>query len=194
MLFGSLAWFGLNGFAPAQASQSVAGLINFPPPMNRTLNYTVVDGKYTDGPFAGYWAESPPHVKKIEWTEAEWREKLTDEQFRILRSKGTEAPFCSPFLDNKLQGTYHVVGTMQPVFRTDAKFDSGTGWPSFFQPVDADAIWLRPDYSHGMARMEVLSSWDDGHLGHVFEDGPRNNGGLRFCINGEVLVFVESER
>lgn len=157
------------------------------------LGWKIVDGRFAEGPYEGFWAVSPPREDKVVHTEAEWREILTEEQYRILRTQGTEAPFCGVFHDNKKDGVYKVAGTNQPVFKSDAKFDSGTGWPSFFQPYDKDAIWLRADTSHGMVRMEVLASRCDGHLGHVFTDGPRDKGGLRFCINSEALTFEEKK-
>lgn len=177
----------------ALAGQSKIISMNPNQASDKILGYTVVDGKFADGPYKGLWAVQPPTVKKIEWSEAEWKEKLTEEQFRIMRMQGTEPPFCSPFKDNKKTGVYQVAGTGQPVFRSDAKFDSGTGWPSFFQPHDKDAIWLRADTSHGMVRMEVLASRCNSHLGHVFNDGPRDSTGLRFCINSTALQFVEQE-
>ncbi len=154
--------------------------------------WKVQDGRFIEGPYKGFLAESPQREDKIKWTQAEWKAKLTPEQFRILRSHGTEAAFCGVFHDHKGKGYYKVAAIDHPVFKSDAKFDSGTGWPSFFQPYDMDAIWLKPDYSYGMTRMEVLDSKSDGHLGHVFTDGPRDKSGLRFCINSEVLEFVET--
>jgi methionine-R-sulfoxide reductase len=140
------------------------------------------------GPKAG----SPKRKDKVVKTEAEWKKKLTPAQYKILRASGTEIPFCSPFLDNKKKGTYHCIGCDLPLFRTDSKFDSGTGWPSFFQPVQSESIWTRDDRSYGMVRTEVLCARCDGHLGHVFDDGPAPSK-KRFCINGEVLKFKETK-
>lgn len=137
--------------------------------------------------------KSPVREDKVVRTEEEWKKRLTPEQMRILRRKGTEPAFCSGFLSNKEVGVYHCVGCDLPLFSTDTKFDSGTGWPSFFQPVERGNIWLKTDLSFGMVRVEVLCSRCDGHLGHVFDDGPRAGGGLRFCINGEILRFVEKQ-
>lgn len=158
----------------------------------RVAGWKVAEGRFIEGPYKGFLTESPKRADKVKWTEKEWKAKLTPEQFRILRNHGTEPAFCGVFHDHKGKGYYKVVAIDHPVFRSDDKFDSGTGWPSFFQPYDMDAIWLKPDYSYGMTRMEVLDSKSDGHLGHVFTDGPRATTGLRFCINSEVLEFVET--
>lgn len=157
----------------------------------KILGWRVEDGRFAEGPYKGFLCESPKRDDKFVRTDAEWRKLLTPEQYKILRGHGTEAAFCGAFYDNHKDGVYHVAGSGQPVFKSDSKFDSGTGWPSFFQPYDMDAIWLRPDTSYGMVRMEVLATRCDGHLGHVFEDGPRDKGGLRFCINSDALTFVE---
>lgn len=138
--------------------------------------------------FPGFLRSSPKRTDKVVKTDAEWQKILTPEQYRILRKKGTEAAFCSPLLDNKKEGSYHCAGCGLELFKTDSKFNSGTGWPSFFQPAAKDAIWLQQDNSYGMVRTEVLCSRCDGHLGHVFTDGPKPTG-LRFCMNGESLKF-----
>lgn len=113
---------------------------------------------------------------------------LTPEQARILREGGTEPAFSHPLYTEKRAGTYYAADTMKPVFRSEQKFDSGTGWPSFFAPVTEDAVMTDTDTSYGMTRTEVLST-AGGHLGHVFPDGPEPTG-LRYCINGAALVFV----
>lgn len=135
---------------------------------------------------------SPKRKDKVRMTEDEWKKKLTAEQYRILRRQGTEPAFCGAFYDNHKKGTYSCVGCGLPLFHSGAKFDSGTGWPSFFQPVSKDNIWTRSDNGFGMVRVEVLCARCDGHLGHVFEDGPKPSG-LRFCINSEVLTFKEDK-
>ncbi len=127
-------------------------------------------------------------------SDAEWKKRLTPEQYKILRNKGTEAAFCGRFTDNHKKGTYSCVGCGLELFRSDAKFDSGTGWPSFFQPATKNAVWTKTDRSYGMARTEVLCARCDGHLGHVFNDGPRDKGGLRFCMNSEVMTFKPASR
>jgi peptide methionine sulfoxide reductase msrA/msrB len=127
---------------------------------------------------------------KLVLSEAQWRARLNDGQFRILRGKGTEPSFCGTLLDNKQAGVYACVGCGLPLFTSDDKFDSGTGWPSFFQPIAPENVAQKSDVSHGMTRTEILCARCDGHLGHVFDDGPRPTG-LRFCLNSESLSFTE---
>jgi methionine-R-sulfoxide reductase len=134
----------------------------------------------------------PLELPKLELSADEWRQRLTPEQFRILRSSGTERPFCGTLLDNKKSGVYACAGCGLPLFTSDAKFNSGTGWPSFFQPIALENIAERTDQSHGMVRVEINCARCDGHLGHVFPDGPRPTG-LRYCLNSESLKFVASE-
>ncbi|WP_051928992.1 peptide-methionine (R)-S-oxide reductase MsrB [Thermopetrobacter sp. TC1] len=121
------------------------------------------------------------------------RRKLTPEQYRITQQCGTEPPFSHPLYTEKRPGTYHCVVCEAPLFTSDAKFESGTGWPSFFAPISADALKEREDLSHGMRRIEVRCARCDAHLGHVFPDGPPPTG-LRFCINGTALLFRPHER
>lgn len=141
----------------------------------------------TDGAFVG-----PFDAPRLELTGDEWRERLTDEQFRILRNEGTEAAFCGNLLDNKKSGVYRCAGCGLPLFSSDAKFTSGTGWPSFFQPVATENINFIEDNSLGMKRIEIECARCDGHLGHVFPDGPEPTG-LRFCLNSESLVFTDKD-
>ena len=130
---------------------------------------------------------------KIDWanlSEREWKERLTDMEFRVLRKEGTERPFSSPLNDNKASGTYACAGCGLPLFTSDKKFDSGTGWPSFFQPIDG-ALGTKVDRKLFVARTEYHCSRCGGHQGHVFKDGPAPTG-LRYCNNGVALDFIEA--
>jgi methionine-R-sulfoxide reductase len=134
----------------------------------------------------------PVESAKVVKTDAEWQRQLTQEQYEVARGKGTEAPFCGLLLDNKTDGVYACVCCSLPLFSSESKFNSHTGWPSFFQPVAPANVVEDVDDSHGMRRTEILCARCDCHLGHVFEDGPRPTG-LRYCVNSESLVFVERE-
>ena len=125
---------------------------------------------------------------KVNKTEAEWRELLTPEQFHVMRQKGTERAFTSPLNQNHDDGIYHCGACNAPLFTSDKKFDSGSGWPSFWNPVSADAIQAHEDNTHGMRRVEVTCATCGAHLGHVFPDGPKPTG-QRYCINGASLNF-----
>ncbi len=131
-------------------------------------------------------------MEKVVKTDQQWREILTPEQYRILRKKGTEMACSGPHLENKGQGIYRCVGCGNPVFKSQSKFESGTGWPSFFQPYTDQSIETKEDSSYGMKRIEVLCGRCGGHLGHVFNDGPAPTG-LRYCINGTVLEFEKTQ-
>ncbi len=122
-------------------------------------------------------------------TEAEWKERLTEAQFYILRQKGTEAPGSGKYDKFYEKGTYYSAASLQPVFSSDAKFDSKTGWPSFSSPISDDAIKLVEDKSDGMTRLEVVDSKSGSHLGHLFDDGPKPTG-KRYCLNSPSLIFV----
>lgn len=127
-------------------------------------------------------------MPKIKKSEAEWKEQLSPEQYQVMRQHGTEQPFTHPYNSEKAQGTYMCAACGEPLFSSDAKFDSGTGWPSFTKPLAEGAVAEKHDRSLGMLRTEVLCASCEAHLGHVFPDGP-NPTGLRYCMNGTALNF-----
>ncbi|UCE73219.1 MAG: peptide-methionine (R)-S-oxide reductase MsrB [Methanomassiliicoccales archaeon] len=126
--------------------------------------------------------------KKVEKSRDEWKESLSPEEFHILREKGTEPAFTGKYMDNKKKGLYLCAGCQNKLFSSDTKFDSGSGWPSFWESISDENIEMKEDNSLGMQRIEVLCARCGGHLGHVFDDGP-NPTGKRFCINSAAMLF-----
>ena len=124
-------------------------------------------------------------------TDAEWRARLTPEQYAVLRQAGTERPFTGEYVDTEDDGMYHCAACGNPLFASDTKFHSGSGWPSFTEAVSPDAVELVTDRSHGMIRTEVRCARCHSHLGHLFDDGPRDRGGQRFCMNSCALDLTE---
>lgn len=145
--------------------------------MNDTVNYVVPKGM----------------IQKIQKTDAEWRAELGDEQFKILRQCSTEPPFTGKYYKHMADGTYICAGCKQELFDSNTKYESGSGWPSFFAAIGKDKITEVRDTTYGMIRIEIRCAKCDGHLGHVFTDGPAPTG-LRYCVNSGALDFVERKK
>jgi peptide-methionine (R)-S-oxide reductase len=135
-------------------------------------------------------SQSAPRESKSPQTEAEWKQVLTPEQYRVMREKGTEAPFSGEYYRTDKEGVYHCIGCDAPLFSSATKFDAGCGWPSFWQAIEAGNLKTLEDNSHGMQRIEVQCRRCGAHLGHVFDDGPRPTG-LRYCINSVAIRLEE---
>ena len=130
--------------------------------------------------------------EKMARSDDEWREQLSDEEFQVARCSATERAFTGRYWDEKADGTYHCICCDSPLFRSESKYDSGTGWPSFFQPIAEEAVGENRDESHGMVRIESVCAKCDAHLGHVFPDGPQPTG-LRYCMNSASLNLKKDE-
>lgn len=141
-----------------------------------------------DERYIGIWADGN-YQYPIQKSEQEWKEILSESEYHILREEGTERAFSSPLNNVKEDGVFYSAATGQPLFKASTKFKSGTGWPSFYEPINEEAVVLKEDNRYGMTRIEVVDSSSGSHLGHVFPDGPKPTG-LRYCMNGESLLFV----
>ena len=133
-------------------------------------------------------------VEKLIKTDAEWRAQLTPQQYAVTRQQATERPFTGEYVHNKADGTYCCIACRQPLFSSKTKFEPGTGWPSFWDVIEQGNVELREDRSHGMVRVEAVCSHCGSHLGHVFEDGPQDKTGQRYCINSAALSFQKANK
>ena len=141
-------------------------------------------------PMATMAMEGDTSLKKVVKTPEEWRKQLGDAAYNVLREKGTERSFSGKYWDNHAEGTYNCNACNLPLFKSETKFESGTGWPSFYAPINDKNVIKRQDTDHGMVRVEIVCARCEGHLGHVFDDGPKPTG-LRYCMNSVSLNFVK---
>ena len=151
---------------------------------NCTQSQTLEKQKYPAPQIATSYKDFP-----VQYSDAQWKQKLTPSEYFILRQRGTERAFSGKYNHFYKKGTYYSAASLQPVFSSDTKFNSGTGWPSFYSPISKDAVKLVPDNSDGMERLEVVDSKTGSHLGHVFDDGPPPTG-KRYCLDSDALIFV----
>lgn len=183
-------WLGLN--AVQQAVNTNPGATSGNSTVMTSANTTAAD--CTTGPLSACGLPSNVVIDmakvKVQRTDAEWRKLLTPQQYNVARQQGTESPFQNEYWDNHADGVFFSVGSDTPLFDSRDKFESGTGWPSFTKPIDPAFVAETVDSSYGMVRREVHCTVDGDHLGHVFDDGPRDKGGLRYCINSASLKFM----
>lgn len=163
----------------------------------KNINYIILIGIFGWGTLSCAQSQENKEVasgsiEKIDLSEKEWKEKLTDQEYEVLRNKGTERAFTGKYWDNKKEGTYLCAACRLPLFESKTKFRSGTGWPSFYAPINSTNVVEKKDTSYGMVRTEVVCARCEGHLGHVFPDGPEPTN-LRYCLNSVSLNFVEEK-
>jgi peptide-methionine (R)-S-oxide reductase len=154
---------------------------------NKTQKIAVMNNEDLKDSLPSFYSHTD--TNKVVITNEEWRKILPPDVFNVAREKGTERPFTSPFEKNKETGTYCCVACGHPLFKSNAKFESGSGWPSFYEPIAKNSLNIYKDNSHGMVRVEVTCGRCDAHMGHVFDDAPQTPTGMRYCINGIVLKF-----
>jgi len=188
----SCRWFSL-GIIGLAASLTAWSALSAQKPAKSNASPPAKEEQNVPDPAPNADAPADHEAEQIDWkklSDAEWRKRLTPEQYRVLRKKGTERAFTGEYWNCKKEGTYKCAGCGLELFESQAKFESGCGWPSFFQPADEESVATAPDFSHNMRRIEVLCPRCGGHLGHVFNDGPRPTG-LRYCINSASIKLEE---